>query len=406
MNCPHLKLMLAIAVALLGSGAARAGEDIMPMIAGSYAYINPDETPAAFGKGAGLDLGPLFGMQLEPPAAGPQLHKNVIKLTLPAGANRAALDDELAAFVPEPSLSRALSDIDAPMAKTGLADIPGLMTPETLAALPSRNFHEDLKDLVSLDSPPAAPVFERFDSAAYIMPISTATYIAPAPEEFLPDMQPVASASLPQPGELILPMPLVADAMPPLPFLDPVARPRLPVDEYSSKTEALVRVPSLNVTRTPVTPPPAFAAPQPPSLRPPSGEYGEYFESFDNAEVDDWAAPPVLFGLTPAAATPAFASGVAPAVGDETPRLAGPLLGLKDKDPAPPLRTGAKSAKKRPSYEEPAVIGGVPVLAPGQFRGKHNPGDKALASPVVEEESGKGFDPFRPIRSLFGGKGK
>lgn len=376
------RLLAASALALLGFGlaSARAGEEIMPMIAGSYAYQNPDETPSASGRGAGLDLGPLLGIQTEPPpAARPQLHKNVIKLTLPASASRVALDDELAAFVPEPTLSRALADSDAPMAHAGLADIPGLMTPETLASLPSRNFREDIKDLVSFDGEPAALSFERFDSAAYTMPISTATYIAPAPEEFLPDMQPVASASLPQPVELILPAPLAADPMPPLPYLDPVARPRLPVDDYSSKTEALVRVPSLNVTRMPVTPPAAFAAPQTPALRPLSP--GDAFQSGGGGSRD-----------------------VSPAVGDEMPRLAGPLLGLQDKSAEPPLRAGVR---KKPAYEEPAVIGGVPVLAPGEFRGRaktEGAADGALASPVVEETKGW-FDPLRSIRSLFGGKG-
>ncbi len=367
------KHLLASALFLAVAANAFAAEDIMPMVAGPWAYADHDPEPPS--RGVGLDIGPLIGRQPadEPaPAARPALHKNVIRLTLPASQSAAALSEELAPFmyeeetaapavtvakatIPSPAAAAMKSTAASPIAPaSSMPAIPGLMTPETLASLPARDFRKDLNDLVSVDGKPAAPAPESFESAAYTMPISTPTYVAPAPEEFIPEPPPVASLSLPRPNEVMVPPP-IADAMPPLPYLDPLSQPgstgpAVMQKDFGSKTQALIRIPS-NAPRVPVRPPAEAGGNLP--LRPPAGFNGAAAAGVHSEE---------LTRSMPAMMSFPSVSPAAPAAGGEVPNLSGPLLSIRSQDDAPPKA-------KRKFVDKPEVISGVPAPPPPPVNG-------------------------------------
>ncbi|MCD8141390.1 MAG: hypothetical protein LUE17_16775 [Planctomycetaceae bacterium] len=416
MNCTKYLLLPALFVA--AAGGALAAEDLMPMVAGPYAYADRDPEPP--GRGAGLDIGPLIGRQPKDdpaPAAKPALHKNVIRLTLPASQSAAALSEELAPFmyeeetaapaktvakatIPSPAATQVGAVSTASPAASALPAIPGLMTPETLASLPSRDFRKDLKDLVAFDGQPSAHGFERFESAAYTMPISSPTYVAPAPEEFIPEPPPVASLSLPRPSEVMVPPP-IAEAMPPLPYLDPLSQPGpagpgVVQKDFGSKTQALIRLPS-NASRVPVRPPAEPAGSMP--LRPPA----DFTAGSSPVQSDE--LPTRLFPTTgPMQRSSSPAREETAAGKGEMPDLSGPLLSIRSSDDAP-------RAKKR-FVDKPEVISGVPALAPTQFKTKAKTSEVAAGSVQAEKkdkaenEESAGFAPLRSLRSLLWGKDK
>ncbi|MCD8352520.1 MAG: hypothetical protein LUC93_18095 [Planctomycetaceae bacterium] len=413
MNCT--KYLLAPALFLATATGVLAAEDIMPMVAGPYAVVDRQAEPPS--RGAGLDIGPLLGRQPKDdpaPAARPTLHKNVIRLTLPASQSAAALNEELAPFMfeeetaaPAASVTKVTIPSPAAATTTAIPAIPGLMTPETLASLPSRDFRKDLNDLVSFDGQPSTHAFESFESAAYTMPISSPTYVAPAPVEFIPEPPPVASLSLPRPSEVMVPPP-IADAMPPLPYLDPLSQPgtggpAVVQKDFGSKTQALIRIPS-NATRMPVRPPAESSSGM--SLRPPPSDYAS---GMNNAQPE--VLPTRLFPTSLLTTPSPSAAPAAPAQREETasrgemPDLSGPLLSIRSHDDAPPRA-------KRKFVNKPAVISGVPALAPTQFKSKARTSEVAAESVQSEkmdksdnEDSG-GFAPIRTLRNLFWGKEK
>lgn len=366
----------AVAAVATGCGLARAGEEVMPMVASPYAYVT------------------------EEPVAGRQLHKTVVKLTIPSAAGRAALAEELAEFASGPSLGMERPRPELMRAPHGLADavIPGLIDPEALTSLPRREFGEDLADLVSFADFEETPAYQRFDSAAYTTPISTATFVAPAPEELvMVDPAPVASASLPRPGDLSLPEPIVETTMPPLPYLDPVANSRRTLDHFDSKSQALLPVSPLGTAvQTSMPEEPEYGGAGPLTLLPaPTGDAARI------ASVDAYASRPV------------------PEAPKGTLNLAGPLLSIRDDEVSassstsaaarlPKVAEPAKARKAEPVwYEEPERIGGVPALSAREFQGKA----RVTAEPVREssrrEESRKaerGFDPLRSFKSIFARK--